>query len=630
MVIFRLPTPTRASPLYREDSPAFVVGNFAVGSETKWRSYIDFVIAQALARTFDSVTQILRELPAAITQAATNVAIKVANALAISPEIRLKFGLDRASPPAIFLTDSPFGKALFLFSKSKERNNTGDVGDGVGVEGSTTGELTVYYVDYGVGGQVELGGSASWTITDGLRRANISVNGNITASLSLGIAAKLQNSISLWLAKSSPGLVSNFSATIDLFNESNTKAANLVPRATPFFSAAAPFSATLALALPLSLGVGIKILPIKAEKTVALYEIPSFQATLNYTAGALDTAPSVSTSPSSTASSSVSSAASVPSPADTCQGGIGYNLQFMNVMNADLFGRYTYELNRHSENIIDGPEPYPEGFDGPIDGAELYPEDFDGPIDGPIDGAEPYPEDFDGPIDGPVDGPEPFDYVESIATSGTSSADDNLFQIANETAFASIDNTIQTASGSQQGPLAPDTEFLSIQDLSGNNELVGDPDGNIYYTTPGNGTLFASYSSFIEGDASGRWLHYYADSMATYNVSRLRLSEEACVPLSAEFVGLVPVIFDPQLPAIYVPTDTNGGVFFPVTCDIQDQESKSFLVTDTAEGIEKLKEESLRYTVTGGVVDECYFLAWEAPDGSADAALAAASSATAL
>ena len=183
-----------------------------------------------------------------------------------------------------------------------------------------------------------------------------------------------------------------------------------------------------------------------------------------------------------------------------------------------------------------------------------------------------------------------------------------------------MDSITRTTNGSQV-PFAPDTDYLTIHDLSGNNELVADLDGNIYYAAPGNGTLFASVSGFVEGDASGRFFHYYTDAMTTYNVSRLRLSNEAHIPITAEFVGLAPVNYDEQssTPDVYVAMDTNDGVFFPVTCDIQDQESKAFVVTEIAQGIARLKEENLRYTVTGGVVQDCYFLPWAAPNGSADA-----------
>lgn len=109
--------------------------------------------------------------------------------------------------------------------------------------------------------------------------------------------------------------------------------------------------------------------------------------------------------------------------------------------------------------------------------------------------------------------------------------------------------------------------------------------------------------------------------MTTRNFSRLRFSDEAHIPLTAEFVGLAPVNYDDDssTPDVYVIMDTNDSVFFPIVCDIQGQECKAFLVTDIAQGIAKLQEEALRHTVSDGVVEDCYFLARLAPSGSGDA-----------
>ena len=168
---------------------------------------------------------------------------------------------------------------------------------------------------------------------------------------------------------------------------------------------------------------------------------------------------------------------------------------------------------------------------------------------------------------------------------------------------------------------APDTNFVNITDLSGNDALVADEDGNIYYAAAGNGSsLFAVVSGFVEGDDAGRFFHYYTDTMAAYNVSRLRLSNETAIPITSDFVGLAPVNYNnnSQTPDVYAAVDTLGKAFFPVTCDIQNQPSKAFLVADIAQGTQKLLDPSLRNTVTGGIVTQCYFLPWAAKPGSAD------------
>ena len=191
---------------------------------------------------------------------------------------------------------------------------------------------------------MQLGGSARWTITDGLQRANISVNGNIIAALSLGIDAEVKvhqvfdypitavgipgfsvlgiiivgPSLSLAaIAELNVSLagqvlagveleIANFAATVDFVNGSNSKSVNLVPTLTPVFNATAQFSATLALGLPLSLGVGIQIPPIKFKKTASINEAPNFEASMNYTASTTDVGVNGNTD---------------------CVNGIGYNVQ---------------------------------------------------------------------------------------------------------------------------------------------------------------------------------------------------------------------------------------------------------------------------------------------------------------
>lgn len=175
-----------------------------------------------------------------------------------------------------------------------------------------------------------------------------------------------------------------------------------------------------------------------------------------------------------------------------------------------------------------------------------------------------------------------------------------------------------------------DANYTSILDLSGIDELYADPEGNLLYAEPGNGTLFAVVSGYVEGDAANRFFHYYADTMRAYNVSRFRLSDEEHIPLTSDYVALAPLNYDARstTPDVYIAIDTAGSVFFPVTCDIQDQPSKVFLVADVTTGIEKLQDPSLRYTVTGGRVQKCYVLPLAAPAGSADIALAASSNST--
>ena len=218
--------------------------------------------------------------------------------------------------------------------------------------------------------------------------------------------------------------------------------------------------------------------------------------------------------------------------------------------------------------------------------------------------------------------PEEPNFLNNVTSPQTNaSANDYLYQSLNETVYDLLAHPNRTTNGSQTA-YSPDTEFVHIADLNGKEELVADPDGNIYYTTPGNGTFFATVSGIVEGDGAGRFFHYYADTMKAYNVSRLRLSDEEHIPRTSDFVAFAPVNYDSNSKTkdVYMAADTIGGIFFPVTCDIQDQPSKAFLVSDIAAGVKKLQDPELRYTVTGGVVQKCYFLPWATPANAVPAA----------
>ena len=206
----------------------------------------------------------------------------------------------------------------------------------------------------------------------------------------------------------------------------------------------------------------------------------------------------------------------------------------------------------------------------------------------------------------------------NITMGGTNAtADDEFFQALNETAFENL-AIMNSTSDLSKSPYPSDTDFISIRDLSGNDELDADADGNVYYAAPGNGTPLAVISNIVEGDAGGRFFHYYTDVMAKYNVSRLRLSKEQYIPLTSDVVGFVPVNYnnDNTTSDVYVAADTVNNIFFPITCDIENQPSKAFLATDIAAGSKTLMDPSLRNTVTGGIVEKCYFLPWAAPAGS--------------
>ena len=156
--------------------------------------------------------------------------------------------------------------------------------------------------------------------------------------------------------------------------------------------------------------------------------------------------------------------------------------------------------------------------------------------------------------------------------------------------------TNKDSSDTSQIEDVPNSSYVQISDTSNTYSLAADPDGgNIYISAAGQGTYFASVSSFIVGDDSDNFLHYYPDVMAAYNVSRLRLSPKTAMPKTADLVAFAPVDTDGSgdTASVYAALDTLGNVFVTVVCDIEGQNSKLFLVRDAEQGVVMLKEEKL-------------------------------------
>ena len=207
----------------------------------------------------------------------------------------------------------------------------------------------------------------------------------------------------------------------------------------------------------------------------------------------------------------------------------------------------------------------------------------------------------------------PFEYAED--SDEASPADDSAFESLSSAALTEA-TTANQANDTSEIDDAPDSSYVTIADVGNTYSLVSDPDsGNLYVGVAGQGTYFAAVDGFVIGDDSDNYLHYHPDVMAAYNVSRIRLSDETAIPKTADIVSLAPVDYDDSsaTPNVYAAIDTMGNVFVTITCDIEGEDSKVFLARDAEEGIKMLQEQKLRYTVTGGVVTDCYYLPWAAP-----------------
>lgn len=162
--------------------------------------------------------------------------------------------------------------------------------------------------------------------------------------------------------------------------------------------------------------------------------------------------------------------------------------------------------------------------------------------------------------------------------------------------------------------------YVQLQDETGQYLLAADDSGsfNLVDTNASTGaasstgTNFLSFDNVTVADEMNRLFVYFPTTMRTLGVSRFRLVDGSNDPNTANLVALTPLNYDglQNTPGVYIAESTTGDFFYTVVCNIQGQMSKVFLVTDLTTGVETLKREDLRYTVTGGVVDACYPIAF--------------------
>ena len=585
------------------------------------------------------------------------VAGKLASdALAVNPEINADIPIDIKGPK---LVPSPWGDAIELFKKDKSSDS-----------GTVTGEIALYCVKCGVNGKVHLGGSARWTIAEGLTKANAEMKGNIEAGLQLGLDAKAayKQTFPFPIAQAGvPGFsvsglitigpvikldaevelgveiegqvlagvimkIPNFQANLDLVDGTKSKSEGFEPEWEKIFEAKGKITATAGIGLPLSIGLGIVIPPLKLDKTASIVDKPSINAKMTYTA-------------STTGGTGDSSA--------KCNNGVGWSIDFKNDLYADIFGVKKFDLHKFEKSIADGcipvgGDPSPSSSvsdsafsttsaatDTAVSASELTATTAPSSADAsttPSTTAEAATSAPDAPTSAPApDAPtaapskrsltfpclhprqtaDPFAFVDnSDEQARADSAEfEQLSSAALDEAKAYSQNTSLTNSD------GPNTSYVNLHDLDSTYSLQASTDGNLYLVSPASPSKFASDSTFLLGDDNDRYFHYHPNVMTKYGVSRLRLSGADAIPKDADFVALVPVDYDnnPGTPSVYAAIDTQGGIFFTMVVNISGQPSKVFLANDPVEGCKALENEKLRFTVTGGVVEDCWYLPWAVP-----------------
>lgn len=168
---------------------------------------------------------------------------------------------------------------------------------------------------------------------------------------------------------------------------------------------------------------------------------------------------------------------------------------------------------------------------------------------------------------------------------------------------------------SQSKPNSDGSVFVTIHDSLNQYLLSADEDGGFNLQRiddVDSGTTFLSYNGIVGSDDSERIMHYHPDLMAAFGVSRFRMSTIDSFPKTADIVTLAPLNADDSTatPGVYVAADTQNHIYYPVVCNLQGQSSKIFLAADPVAGLQTLMREDLRYILTGGIVQNCFYLAF--------------------
>ncbi|KAL8749824.1 MAG: hypothetical protein Q9184_006653 [Pyrenodesmia sp. 2 TL-2023] len=595
---------------------------------------------KAVGKGISYVVKEVFSKPLALAESLAKVVISGYGLIAaVAKVIDVDQKLDLTVPVSVVppnLVESPWFQAKQLYDVSKTSSN--EI-----VEGS----VAVYCVRCGEEGSVHLSGRFKWR--GQLEAANIAMAGSFAAGLGIGIDAQLQARKSFkaqFISSGFPGFsvpgvftvgpmialdaetdlgislqgqvlaganmsIADFSANLDLvdFDKSFTRGFDI--QIVPIFEAKAQIAAHASFGLPLLIGF---------RKTVSITDKPSIEADITYTA---------------------STTCIGLQEDDTCVNGVKYGLNFVNDNHANFFGDKKYDILKNTENILQGckrcsstttataapvetdafgdpivnyfTQPYSEyvaaaSFIGaaPIE-AVAVPTDASGnpllpfnTLGAPVSGLQ-TPTVFGVPAAETDAFGNPYESAYSIDEKDAP-ANSPAFQAISEAALANAD-------------AHTDSTFFTIPDLENQYAIsANDVTGNLEIALAGEGSHFIAEGGYVVGDDS-RFFHYYPDVMQQYGVSRIRLSNESEIPLTTHFISLTPVNYNDnnETKNVYAAVDTLANYYLLATCNIQGQASKIFLVADPDEGIGKLLDEQLRFTVTGGVVEVCYFISWTQP-----------------
>ena len=392
--------------------------------------------------------------------------------------------------------------------------------------------------------------------------------------------------------------VPNFSANLDLVDSSQSHVTGFTPQFNTNFSAGGQIRATTSLGLPVTIGVGLDIVPLKIRKLISVINEPSLEANVAY---------SYSTDGSG-----------------DCNNGIQYSialaddtrLNFFDLKEVDLYNYKSPDLVSGCKLLGNNPTPTDSASrsissdtsssstDGTSESGSS--EDNSSPPVLPLskrqDNSTVSLDSTGEPANAEPDDDDPNDYNPNDTT------DQLMFAEAN-----AEEDLVSSTPGQNN---TDGFSFSTVPDKSGSYLLTASASGSFYVTSisdppsSNEGVTFASYNNITISDDEDRIMHYYPDLMAAFGVSRFRIADYESLPKTADFITLVPFNYDDDntTPNVLMAVDTQENAYYTVICNLEGQNSKIFLVKDAQAGAARLMQEDLKFIVTGGVVTDCTYL----------------------
>ena len=437
-----------------------------------------------------------------------------------------------------------------------------------------------------------------------------------------------------------------FKATLDFIDGSRSGQSGFSPQLERVFNASGEISAEADFGIPIGLNIGINILSGTFQRQIALVEQPGVHAEAKLAF-----------------STSLQGGTTVGD--GTCPG-ITYGISFTNKVfvaipsrnNIDLFstaipalnGCYTLSSSAaqsstssaSSSGSTSASESTTATSDPDAEPTSETTSATSEPTAGPTTSAEPTESnDTTEPTAEPTTEPttsatstsDPAGPTGVQKRQDASSSDDNVptnqdAELGDPNANASESDIGDVGEGSSSGdaaytvenplddPVPEDTQaqedgitYASIINTENNIQIILADDDNLYLdpistdaADPG-GNAFMVLDGFIAGAVNGEVFHYYRDSMDTYGVSRFRASYVSEIPKTGDALFLKPIgDGDDSIVAV----DTQGNVFFIMTCQIPSRGTMTFLAKDPDAGAITLQSAEVQNTITGGLVSECF------------------------